>query len=60
MTSHPSVATWHRLHPASILFRILGLGRNLLLPGIAVLGFAREGSWQIWLMVLFVPPIMIA
>ena len=50
-----STGGWHRLHPTSLIFRLGKQARALLLPGLAVIWLAREGSWEIWLMVLFVP-----
>ncbi len=47
-----------RLHPATLLFRIIRHARGLLLPAIAVLLFSRGERWQIWLAVLFVPLVL--
>lgn len=44
-----------RLHPYSLLFRVLGHARGFLLPAIAVFFFSRGESWQVWAAVLFVP-----
>ena len=46
-----------RLHPASFVFEIAAHGRELLVPGLLVLIAGARGSesWQIWVMVLFVP-----
>lgn len=43
-----------RLHPTSPAFNIVRHARSLLAPGIAVL-FVGGESWQLWLMLLFVP-----
>lgn len=43
-----------RLHPTSPAFNIVRHARSLLAPGIAVL-FVGGDSWQLWLMLLFVP-----
>ena len=53
----PNLPSDRRLHPLSFLFEIASHGRELLLPGILVLIAGARGSdtWQIWVMVLFVP-----
>src|SRR5690606_36780199 len=48
-----------RLHPYSLLFRVLGHARGLLLPAIAVFFFSRGESWQVWAAVLFVPIVLV-
>ncbi len=55
MRSESPSAGGGRLHPTSLLFRILGHGKTLLLPAVAVVVFARGESWQAWLGLLFVP-----
>lgn len=44
-----------RLHPVTLLLRLLAHARSLLLPAIAVLTFARGERWELWLALLFVP-----
>ena len=46
-----------RLHPASVLFALLGHGKQLILPGLIVLLGARSrgDGWEVWAMVLIVP-----
>ena len=53
----PSQPSERRLHPVSFLFEIALHGRQLLLPGLFVLiaGARGSDSWQLWVMVLFVP-----
>ena len=53
----PNPPSERRLHPLSFLFEIASHGREMLLPGIFVLiaGARGSDSWQIWVMVLFVP-----
>lgn len=48
------MAESRRLHPASPVFSILRHARSLLIPGLLVL-LVGGNSWQLWLMVLFVP-----
>lgn len=43
-----------RLHPMSPVFSVLRQARALLLPGLIVL-FVGGDSWQLWIMILFVP-----
>lgn len=47
-----------RLHPATLLFRVAGHVRNLLVPALLVLFFASGDRWQLWLGVLFVPTVV--
>lgn len=47
-----------RLHPASLLFRIFGHVRALLVPALLVLVFSEGERWQLWLGVLFVPTVL--
>jgi putative membrane protein len=53
----PNPLSERRLHPLSFLFEIVSHGREMLLPGLFVLiaGARGSDSWQIWVMVLFVP-----
>jgi len=51
------VSDTRRLHPASPVFNIYRHARALLVPGLVVL-FVGGGSWQLWLMVLFVPSVV--
>lgn len=44
-----------RLHPLSFLFSLGSRARELLIPGLVVLLAARSSTWQVWLMILFVP-----
>ncbi|HYJ80990.1 MAG TPA: PH domain-containing protein, partial [Longimicrobiaceae bacterium] len=46
-----------RLHPASILFAVLGHARNFVLPGLIFLLSSRGGGWgwELWAMLLIVP-----
>lgn len=44
-----------RLHPASLLFRVLGHARGLLIPAAAVFFFSRGESWQIFAAIAFIP-----
>lgn len=50
-----SASNERRLHPASLLFRVIGHARGFLLPAIAVFFFSRGETWQVWAAVLFVP-----
>ena len=43
-----------RLHPASPVFNIIRQARALLVPGLAVLLLGGD-SWQLWIMLLFIP-----
>lgn len=47
-----------RLHPATLLFRVLAHARSLLLPALVVIFFARGEAWQKWLGLLFVPLVL--
>ncbi len=47
-----------RLHPATLVFRILGHTRALLVPALLVLLFSRGERWEIWLAALFVPTVI--
>lgn len=47
-----------RLHPATLLFRVFGHARALLVPALLVLFFAQGDRWQLWLAVLFVPTVV--
>jgi len=57
---------WHRLHPASLLFRFGALTKALLIPGLIILGavlLGRDGddaesTWQLWAMMLFAPAVL--
>jgi len=51
--SEPSASG--RLHPSSVVFRLLPHVRALIVPGLVVLLVTREETWQIWLMLMFVP-----
>lgn len=53
----PNPPSERRLHPFSFVFEIAAHGRELLLPGLFVLiaGARGSDSWQLWIMVLFVP-----
>lgn len=42
-------------HPLSLLFGLGSAARRLLIPGLAVLLFTRGSSFEVWIMVLFVP-----
>lgn len=44
-----------RLHPATIIFRILSLFRALLIPVVGVFLFARGDRWEIWFGLLIIP-----
>ncbi len=44
-----------RLHPSSPMFDLIKHARGLILPGVIVIVFSAGGTWQIWLMALFVP-----
>jgi putative membrane protein len=55
MASENDSPRWHYLHPASLIFHLAGLAKNLILPGLAVLLLSRGESWQIWLMLFVIP-----
>ncbi len=46
-----------RLHPSSVIFRVVPHARALIVPGLAILFVARGGGWQAWLMLLFIPSV---
>jgi len=48
-------AAARRLHPLSLLFGIGSAARSLVVPGLALLLFARGDSFQPWLMLFFIP-----
>lgn len=48
-----------RLHPASLLFRLWTHVRALLIPGLFVWFATRDADWQVWLMLLFVPSVIV-
>lgn len=50
----------YRLHPLSVVFRMSGAIRALILPGLAVVILARGEESDIWLMVLFGPAVVYA
>lgn len=51
----PPAASSHRLHALTLPLRLIGHAKKLILPGLIVLFLAREGSWEIYLMLMFVP-----
>lgn len=53
-----SRANERRLHPASLVFRIVRHARGLLLPAAAVFFFSRGESWQVWAAVGFLPIVL--
>lgn len=53
-----SAALERRLHPASLVFRIVRHARGLLLPAAAVYFFSRGESWQVWAAIGFVPIVL--
>jgi len=54
-----SRANERRLHPASLVFRIVRHARGLLLPAAAVFFFSRGEAWQVWAAVAFVPIVLL-
>ncbi|MHC4947630.1 MAG: PH domain-containing protein [Planctomycetota bacterium] len=64
MASEPGVAATgderdRRLHPASVPLRLVTWARNLLVPGLIVLLLARGAGWEVWLMIFFVPVVIV-
>src|SRR5687768_668515 len=53
----PSDSDWCRLHPSSLVLRAAAYAKKLVLPAVFVLVLARNGSWELWLLVAFVPAI---
>jgi len=52
----PPEPEWHRLHPASLVFRIGAYARNMLVPAIVIIIFATQSEgWELWLAVFFIP-----
>lgn len=47
-----------RLHPATLLFRIVAHVRTLLVPAVLVIFFAQGERWQVWVALLFVPTVI--
>jgi len=48
-----------RLHPYSLLFRVVRHARAFLLPAVAVFYFSRGETWQIWAAMFFVPIVVL-
>ena len=53
----PSDSDWQRLHPASLIVRVAAYVKKLVLPAVFVLVLARNSSWELWLLVAFVPAV---
>lgn len=53
--SAPGPVVERRLHPVSLLFRVLGHARGFLLPAIVVYFASTGDRWQVWAAFLFVP-----
>jgi putative membrane protein len=51
----PSEGQWSRLHPTSLVVRAAAYAKKLVLPAVFVLVLARNSSWEVWLLIAFVP-----
>ncbi len=60
-SEHPPPAVpWRRLHPASLLFSIGSSARGLLIPGLFVVFFGSGNRYEFWLMLFFIPAVLLA